>query len=330
MTRVLSGIQPTGEIHLGNYLGALRHWPARQADSECLYLLAGLHAITTPQDPSDLSGRTLATAAILLAMGIDPTRSVLFIQSHVGQHAELAWVLSCITNFDELQRMTQFKDRRVRQVSAGATLGLFAYPVLQAADILLYQADRIPVGEDQKQHIELTRDLAQRFNSRFGQTFEVPEPLIEPSGARIMDLQDPQKKMSKSSKSPKGVIRLTDTPDAIRTKVRAAVTDAGREIRKSVGRPAINNLLTIYSISSGISVPEAEEVFAGKGYAQFKEALADKLVEYLRPIRERYEEIKSEPNEICRILRNGADTARTIAAETLATVYNRVGFVPYR
>lgn len=203
MIRILSGIQPTGEIHLGNYMGALRHWVAQQADFECLYLLADLHAITVPQDACELRDKALATAALLLAIGIDPGRSVLFVQSHVSQHSELTWVLNCITSFGELQRMTQFKDKASRQESAGATLGLFDYPVLQAADILLYQADRVPVGEDQQQHLELTRDLAERFNRRFGPTFKVPEAMIPPVGARIMDLQDPRKKMSKSSESPR-------------------------------------------------------------------------------------------------------------------------------
>ncbi len=326
--RILSGIQPTGEIHLGNYLGALRHWVAQQADADCLYLLADLHAITLPQDSGELRERTLATAALLLAMGIDPERSALFVQSHISEHAELAWVLNCITSFGELQRMTQFKDKASRAESGGATVGLFAYPVLQAADILLYQADAVPVGEDQKQHLELTRDLAQRFNNRYGATFKVPDPLIASVGARIMDLQDPRKKMSKSSESPQGTIRLTDSAHDIRAKVRTAVTDSGREIKASEEKPAISNLLTIYSIASGSSVCEAEQAFAGKGYAHFKQALAEALVEYLRPVRERYEQAKSEPGEIKRVLRQGAEKARAIASQTLAAVYDRVGLVP--
>lgn len=324
--RILSGIQPTGDIHLGNYLGALRHWVAKQADARCLYLLADLHAITLPQDPGELREKTLNTAALLLAVGIDPKRSAIFVQSHVSQHAELAWVLNCISNFGELQRMTQFKDKASRQESA--TVGLFAYPVLQASDILLYQADRVPIGEDQKQHLELTRDLAQRFNNRFGETFTVPEPLIAPVGARIMDLQDPRKKMSKSSESPQGTILLTDSSDAIRAKVRSAVTDSGREVKASPDKPSISNLLTIYSIAAGISLADAEQAFAGTGYAQFKKALADVVMEYLRPIRERYEQAQSDPEQIRQMLRSGAEKARTIAAQTLAAVYDRIGFLP--
>ncbi len=328
MIRILSGIQPTGEIHLGNYLGALRHWVAQQADSECLYLLADLHAITIPQDPGELRERTLATAALLLAMGIDPLRSALFVQSHISQHAELAWVLNCMASLGELQRMTQFKDKASRQESVGATVGLFDYPVLQAADILLYRAERVPVGEDQKQHLELTRDLAQRFNNRFGETFKIPEPLIAALGARIMDLQDPHKKMSKSSESPQGTILLTDSPDAIRAKIRTAVTDSGRTIKASSDKPAISNLLTIYSIASGTSVLEVEQAFAGKGYAPFKTVLADLLVEYLRPIRERYNDARSQPEEIAGVLRQGAEQTRSIATRTLVTVYDRIGLQP--
>ncbi len=247
--RVLSGIQPTGELHLGNYMGAVRHWVAQQARAESLFLLADLHAITLPQNTRELRQKTLSTAALLLAVGIDPRFSIIFAQSHVGQHAELAWILSCLTSFGELQRMTQFKDKVARQ--SGASAGLFTYPVLQAADILLYQADRVPVGEDQKQHLELTRDLAQRFNRRFGPTFKIPEPIIAPVGARIMDLADPGQKMSKSSPSKQGTIWLTDSAEDIRAKIRSETTDSGREIQYGPEKPAISNLLVIYSIATG-------------------------------------------------------------------------------
>jgi tryptophanyl-tRNA synthetase len=308
----------------------LRHWVARQADAECLFLLADMHAITTPQEPKELRERTWATAALLLSLGIDPMRSILFIQSQVGHHAELAWVLNCLTRVGELRRMVQFKDKESRRDEAGATAGLFTYPVLQAADILLYQADSVPVGEDQKQHLELARDLAQRFNSRFSATFTIPEPLIAPMGARIMDLQNPQKKMSKSSESPMGTIRLTDRPEEIQAKIQSAVTDSGYEIRTAIDKPAISNLLVIYSIIGGVSIHETEEMFAGKSYAHFKKVLADRLVEYLRPIQERYEQIEADRDQINHILTRGSEKAKAKAAQTLASVYDRIGFVQSR
>ncbi len=325
--RILSGIQPSGELHLGNYLGALRHWVAQQNELESFYLLADLHAITVAQDPQTLRERTLSTAALLLAIGIDPARSALFVQSHISEHAELAWILNCLTAFGELQRMTQFKDKATRRGSA--TVGLFAYPVLQAADILLYQADRVPVGEDQKQHLELTRDLAARFNTRFEPTFNIPEPAIAPMGARIMDLQDPHKKMSKSGDSPgDGTIWLTDTPDAIRKKIRSAVTDSGSEVRAGREKPAITNLLTIYSIVSSITVDEAEQKFAATGYARFKNALADMLIAYLQPVQERFRGLATGPDEVARVLHASADKARPIAARTLNSVKQRIGLLP--
>ena len=324
--RVLSGIQPTGELHLGNYMGAVRHWVTRQAQVESLFLLADLHAITLPQNPRELRQKTLSTAALLLAAGIDPRTSIIFVQSHIGQHAELAWILSCLTSFGELQRMTQFKDKAARQ--GGASAGLFTYPVLQAADILLYEADRVPVGEDQKQHLELTRDLAQRFNRRFGPTFKVPEPIIAPIGARIMDLEDPRQKMSKSSPSKQGTIWLTDSPEDIRAKIRQAVTDSGREIQYGPEKPAISNLLVIYSIATESSLADAETAFRGKGYAALKQAVSDALVEYLRPVRERYQRVNSQPDEIIRVLQLGAERASGIAAQTMASVYDHIGLLP--
>ncbi len=325
--RILSGIQPSGELHLGNYLGALRHWVAQQNELESFYLLADLHAITVAQDPQTLRERTLQTAALLLAIGLDPARSALFVQSHISEHPELAWILNCFTGFGELQRMTQFKDKAARRGSA--TVGLFAYPVLQAADILLYQADRVPVGEDQKQHLELTRDLAARFNTRFGPTFNIPEPAIAPLGARIMDLQDPRKKMSKSGDSPgDGTIWLTDTPDAIRKKIRSAVTDSESEVKAGSDKPAITNLLTIYSIVSSLSVEGAEQKFAATGYAKFKDALADMLIAYLQPVQERLRGLASGRDEVTRVLQAGAEKASPIAARTLNWVKQRIGLLP--
>lgn len=323
MLRILSGIQPSGELHLGNYLGALRHWEKLQESAECFYLIADLHAITAPANLRDLASRTKQTAALLLALGIDVQRSSIFVQSQISEHAELAWVLNCFTGYGELQRMTQFKDKAAQ----AATLGLFAYPVLQAADILLYQVDQVPVGEDQQQHLELTRTLARRFNRRFGMTFQVPKTLIASSGARIMDLQQPQTKMSKSSRSADGTIRLLDAPEVIRSKVHAAVTDSGHELKAAPDKPAISNLLTIYSIVAGISVKQAEQQFADKSYSQFKPELADLLVEFLLPIQTRYAQIITAPDGIARILGSGAERARKIAAETLAVCYSRIGLL---
>jgi tryptophanyl-tRNA synthetase len=321
VVRILSGIQPSGELHLGNYLGALRHWVKLQETAECFYLIADLHAITAPADLHDLASRTQQTVALLLAIGIDIQRSPIFVQSQISAHAELAWILNCFTGYGELQRMTQFKDKATQ----AATLGLFAYPVLQAADILLYQANQVPVGEDQQQHLELTRTLARRFNGRFGATFQLPKPLIAPAGARIMDLQQPQTKMSKSSRSAEGTIRLLDAPEVIRSKVRAAVTDSGHELKAAPDKPAISNLLSIYSIVAGTTVTRVEQQFAHKSYAQFKRELADLLVEVLLPIQTRYTQIIAAPDEIARGLHPGAERARKIAAETLALCYSRIG-----
>ncbi|MBI4728335.1 MAG: tryptophan--tRNA ligase [Acidobacteria bacterium] len=300
VARVLSGIQPSGEVHLGNYIGALRHWVADQDRNDCFYVVVDLHAITVPQEPEALRAATLDLAAILLAVGIDPERSTLFVQSHVHEHAELAWVLGCFAMFGELRRMTQFKDKAHRQREASVSVGLFSYPVLQAADILIYQADRVPVGEDQRQHLELTRDVAQRFNGRFGETFVVPEAAIPPVGARIMDLQNPTAKMSKSADSPQGTIRVTDPPDVLARKIKTAVTE----------------------------IPDLEEAYAGKGYADLKRDLAEALVEFLRPLQERYRDLATDPGEIARLLEVGAAKAQAVASKTLAAVYERVGFLP--
>ncbi|MEX2458813.1 MAG: tryptophan--tRNA ligase [Actinomycetota bacterium] len=330
MTRVLSGIKPTGDIHLGNYVGALRQWVADQDEFDCFYSIVDLHAITVPQDPAALRETTVTAAAWLLAAGLDPERCTLFVQSHVHEHAELEWVLGCLTGLGELRRMTQFKDKSAKQQEGALSAGLFTYPVLQAADILLYQAHRVPIGEDQRQHLELTRDIAGRFNARYGETFTLPEAAIPKVGARVMDLQDPASKMSKSEESPRGVIDLADSPEAIRDKIKTAVTDSGREVTAAEDKPAITNLLTILSVATGRTIPELEAEFAGRGYGEFKGALADALVEFLRPVRERFLELSGDPGEVARLLEIGAEKAQAVAAKTLGEVYERVGFLPRR
>jgi tryptophanyl-tRNA synthetase len=331
MARVFSGIQPTGEIHLGNYIGALRRFVLAQDVDECVFCIVDLHAITENlPDPDELRSKTLDLAAIYLAAGIDPERSILFAQSQVPEHAELAWILNAFTAYGELRRMTQFKDKSAKRGDALVSAGLFDYPVLMAADILLYRTDRVPVGDDQRQHLELTRDVAMRFNARFPETFVVPEADIPPAagGARIMDFQDPTAKMSKSADSPQGTIKVTDPPDVLRKKVKTAVTDSGREVVFREDKPAISNLLTVYSVATGRAVSDLEAEYAGKGYGDFKEGLADAVIEFLRPLQERYRELSADPGEIGRILHLGADRAQEIAAKTLATVYDRVGFLP--
>lgn len=327
MTRVLSGVQPTGDIHLGNYIGALRQFVLDQHEHDCLFPLVDMHAITLPQDPAALRRATLDLAALYLAVGIDPDRATLFVQSHVSEHAELAWVLGCVAAFGELRRMTQFKDKSAKQKEASSTLGLFAYPVLMAGDILLYQADRVPVGDDQRQHLELARDIAQRFNSRFGETFVVPQAAIPRLGARIMDLQNPTAKMSKSADSPQGTVTLKDTAVAIRKKIKTAVTDSGREVLARDEKPAITNLLTIFSVISARAIPDLEKAYEGKGYGDLKGDLAEALVEYLAPIQDAYTAYVADPGELERILAQGAAKARAIAVETLDAVYAKVGFV---
>jgi tryptophanyl-tRNA synthetase len=330
MTRVLSGIKPTGEVHLGNYVGALRQWVADQDEHDCFYSIVDLHAITVPQDPMELREATRRLAAILLSVGIDPDRSTLFVQSHVHEHAELAWVLGCFTGFGELRRMTQFKDKASKQQEEQLTAGLYTYPVLQAADILLYRADRVPIGEDQRQHLELTRDIAARFNNRLGETFVIPEAAIPTVGGRVMDLQNPLAKMSKSEESPQGTIDVTDSPEAILKKVKTAVTDSGREILATEDKPAVTNLLGLLSVATGRSVPDLEADYKGKGYADLKRDLGEALVAMLAPIRERFESLMADPAELERLLEVGASKAQSVARETLATVYERVGFLPRR
>lgn len=321
--RIFSGAQPTGHLHIGNYLGALKNWVALQDEYESFYCIVNLHAITLPQDPKTLRQKTLDLARIYLAAGIDPERSTVFIQSDVAEHAELTWILSCVARMGELERMTQFKDKSQKGGRERSSVGLFTYPVLMAADILLYQTDLVPVGQDQKQHLELSRDLAERFNRDFGETFKIPEPYIPKVGANIKSLQDPMKKMSKSDENSAGSIFLLDDPDTITKKIKRAVTDSGTDIVFDPERPAITNLLTMYQLLSGMSGNECEEHFRGKGYGQFKTELAEAAVEFLRPFQERIKQY--DEASLLEILKKGADKASSIASETLEKTYKNIG-----
>ena len=327
MKRILSGIQPSGEVHLGNYIGAVQHWVAEQDEKDCFYCIVDLHAITVPQDPKVLRAATLDLAATLIAAGIDPDRSTLFVQSQVHEHTQLGWVLGSIATFGELRRMTQFKDKLAKQKEGSVSVGYFTYPVLQAADILIYQADEVPVGEDQRQHLELTRDIAQRFNARYGDTFVVPQATIPKVGAKIVDLQNPAAKMSKSADSPTGTVKITDTADAIKKKIKSAVTDSGREVVSGPDKPALTNLLTIYSVATGRTIAELEQELAGKGYADLKSGLTDALIAFLEPIQSRYADLLADKDELANLLEKGAAKAQSIASGTVATVYDRVGFL---
>ena len=320
--RIFSGAQPTGQLHIGNYLGALKNWVALQDEYEAFYCIVNLHAITLPQDPATLRKATLDLARIYLAAGIDPEKATIFIQSDVPEHAELTWVLSCQARMGELERMTQYKDKG-KGNNERAGVGLFTYPILMAADILLYQTDLVPVGQDQKQHLELSRDLAERFNRDFGETFKVPEPFIPKAGASIKSLQDPSKKMSKSDENLNGSIFLLDDADTITKKFKRAVTDSGTEINFDPERPAIANLLTIYQLLTGKTAEECVAHFEGKGYGQFKGELADATVEFLRPFQDRVNHYSDQ--DLAAILKKGADKARTIAAAMLADVYQKTG-----
>jgi tryptophanyl-tRNA synthetase len=327
--RVLSGIQPTADsFHLGNYLGAVRNWVTMQDTYDAFYCVVDLHAITAGHEPALLRQRTRVSAAQLLASGLDPERCTLFVQSQVPEHAQLAWVLGCITGFGEASRMTQFKDKSSRQGTDRSSVGLFTYPILQAADILLYLADAVPVGEDQRQHLELTRDLAQRFNTTYGATFVVPQPYILRETAKIADLQQPTAKMSKSASSPAGVIDLLDDPAKSAKKIRSAVTDTGREIIfDPEAKPGVSNLLTIYSALTGRSIEDLVGAYAGKGYGDLKKDLADVLTDWVRPIQERTRAYLDDPAQLDKLLAIGAEKARTVASQTLKTVYDRVGFL---
>jgi tryptophanyl-tRNA synthetase len=329
--RVLSGIQPTADsFHLGNYLGALRQWIALQDDHDAFYFIPDLHAITVVHDPKALRERTLRGVAQLLALGLDPARCTLFVQSQVPEHAELTWVLSCLTGFGEASRMTQFKDKSAKQGADRSSVGLFTYPVLMASDILLYQADRVPVGEDQRQHLELTRNLAQRFNTRFGAgTFTVPEPFIPEGIGKVYDLQEPTAKMSKSASAPGGIIELLDDPKVSAKKIRSAVTDADREIRYDAEhKPGVSNLLTIYAALTNRKVAELEADYAGKGYGDLKKDLAEVVGHFVAPIRHKVAGYLGDRAELDRVLAHGAARAREVSAATLRTVYDKVGFLP--
>ena len=329
---LLSGMQPSaGSLHLGNYLGALVNWTKMQDDYNAYYCVVDLHAITVPQDPAELRANTRRTAAQYLAAGIDHNKSALFIQSHVPAHAQLAWVLNTITGMGEAGRMTQFKDKTQKNGQDSASVGLFTYPILQAADILLYQPKAVPVGEDQRQHLELTRDLAMRFNSRFGDTFVIPEAHILKETAKIYDLQNPEAKMSKSAADPKGLINLMDDDNVITKKVKSAVTDTEGSIRfDRETKPGVSNLLGIFSLITGETIPTLEQRFAGQGYGALKGELADALVAHIAPIRDRATELLTDTAELDRLLAEGAARANVLAEETLAKVYDRIGFVTAR
>jgi tryptophanyl-tRNA synthetase len=325
--RVLSGIQPTADsFHLGNYLGAIRQWVRLQESHDAFYCVVDLHAITIEQDPTNLRRRTRLAAAQLLALGLDPQKCTLFVQSHVPQHTELSWILGCLTGFGEASRMTQFKDKSAQQ--ANVSVGLFTYPVLQAADILVYEAAAVPVGEDQRQHLELTRDLAHRFNGRFGPTFVVPEPHIVRDTAKILDLQDPLVKMSKSNPSQAGVVDLLAPPEVIVRQVRRAVTDPGTEVRAAEDKPGLTNLLTIYSVLTGRPVGEVEAAYTGRGYGELKSDLGQLLVQFCTPIRQETQRYLDDPETLDAILADGAARAQAVAQATMQVVRDRVGFLP--
>ena len=326
--RVFSGIQPSGTLHLGNYLGAVKNWVAMQNTHDCVYCVVDLHAITVRQQRAELRRNTIDLMNLFLASGIDPERSIVFVQSHVPAHTELMWILNTITYMGELGRMTQFKDKSAGREGESIGVALFDYPVLQAADILLYQADAVPIGEDQKQHVELTRDIAERFNNAFGKAFVVPEPIIREGGARVMGLDDPTRKMSKSAGSENSYIAVMDPPDVIRRKVKRAVTDSGTEVRGGPEKPALTNLLDIYSALSAEPVSDIEKRYEGKGYADFKADLGDVVVETMAPIQARIKELEADKAFTLEVLRTGAERAEAIASRTLTKVRERVGLVP--
>jgi tryptophanyl-tRNA synthetase len=324
MARVFSGIQPTGTKHLGNYIGAIRHYVTDQDLGEAFYCIVDLHSISVPYDPAELSENTFDTAATLLAAGLDPSRCTLFIQSAVDAHPIGAWLLGAVATMGELRRLTQFKEKSHGQDSV--SVDLFAYPVLQAADILLYRADRVPVGDDQRQHLELARSIAQRFNHRFGELFPLPEAAIPSSGGRVMDLQQPDRKMSTTGGTPQGTVLLVDPPEIVARKIRSAVTDSGREIRGGEGKQGIANLIELLSIASHRSPEQVEQAYDGKGYGDFKADVADAVVEMLRPVRERYIELRADETALRSILDAGAERARSVSGETLAEMRRRMGF----
>ena len=327
---VFSGVQPTSDsLHLGNALGAIKQWVDLQDDFDAYFCVVDLHAITVPQDPETLRRRTLVTAAQYLALGIDPARATIFVQSHVPAHTELAWVLGCFTGFGQASRMTQFKDKSQKQGADATTVGLFTYPVLMAADVLLYDTDLVPVGEDQRQHLELARDVAQRFNVRFPDTFVIPDPMIPKMTAKIYDLQDPMAKMSKSAATEAGLIALLDDPTVSAKKIRSAVTDSEREIRYDVqGKPGVSNLLSIQSAVTGVDIGTLVAGYDGRGYGDLKKDTAEAVVEYVTPIQRRVDELLADPVELQAILAKGAQRAREVSAKTVGRVYERLGFLP--
>jgi tryptophanyl-tRNA synthetase len=327
--RIFSGIQPTGRKHLGNYIGAIVQWVAGQDRGEAIYCLVDLHAITVSYEPAALREAVYDTAATLLAAGLDPDRCIFFRQGDVQEHAELCWLLSSVTSFGELNRMTQFKDKAGSQRDL-VSAGLFFYPVLQAADVLAYRANEVPVGEDQRQHVELMRDVAERFNFRFGETLVVPEVRVPTVGARIMDLQFPERKMSTTGGSPQGTVYVTEEPDTIVKKFRSAVTDSGTDVVRAPDKPGITNLIDILAAVQGSSPEEVEASFNGAGYGVFKQAVADAVVEYLAPVRERYQELRADEGELERILEAGAEKARAIASDTMVDVRQAMGVGPVR
>jgi tryptophanyl-tRNA synthetase len=328
---VFSGVQPTSDsLHLGNALGAIKQWVGLQDEFDAYFCVVDLHAITVPQDPEQLRRRTLITAAQYLALGIDPARCTIFVQSQVPAHAELTWVLGCFTGFGQASRMTQFKDKSLKQGTDSTTVGLFTYPVLMAADVLLYDTDLVPVGEDQRQHLELARDLAQRFNARFPETFVVPDVLIQKATAKIYDLQDPTAKMSKSAATEAGLISLLDDPKASAKKIRSAVTDSEREVRfDPETKPGVSNLLTIQSAVTGTDVDKLVEGYAGRGYGDLKSETAEAVVEFVGPIKARVDQLLADPAELEAVLAAGAERARDVSAKTLKRVYDRLGFLQH-
>ncbi len=326
MARVFSGVQPTADVpHLGNYIGAFRQWVALQDEHECLFCVVDLHGLTLPWDPKLLGKRSRSAAASLIASGIDPERSTLFLQSEVPEHTELAWILTCISRMGELSRMTQFKDKTRNTEGESIGTGIYVYPVLMAADVLVYRGELVPVGDDQRQHLELMRDIAERFNRTFGDTFPVPDAYIPAEGARVMGLDDPSFKMTKSSNRPNNLIWMNDPPEVVRKKIKRAVTDSGGEVVASSDKPAISNLLSIYSAVSERPVSEIEQEYAGKGYGDFKKGLAEAVVEFLDPFRSRYQEIMDDPAQLDKILDSGAAQARELAQETMKVVRDRIG-----
>jgi tryptophanyl-tRNA synthetase len=323
--RVFSGIQPTGQKHLGNYVGGFRQYAATQELGEAFFCIVDLHSITVDYDPEELRASTIDLAAMLFASGLDPARSTTFVQSHVKAHAEAAWLLGSATSYGELRRMTQFKDKADKQDFV--TAGLFTYPVLMAGDILLYQTDLVPIGDDQRQHLELTRDVATRFNQRFGETFRIPDGRYPEVGARVMDLQEPENKMSTTGGTPMGTILVADAPDVIRKKFKVAVTDSGREVRRAQDKPGVSNLVDIMAVAQGVPPEEVEDRYDGQGYGQFKSDVAEAVIAFLEPMRLRYEELSRDPGELERLLRQGAEQAAAAAAPTLEAMYERMGFV---